>query len=116
MKLTRRQAEQIALDAAESAGYNIGDSTGYYQIWEREDGEIDYAVEITKERFDGKGRYDGKEYFTIYISPSNDDGYWEHTSSLDTNELVDKLMEIVSAIDVQEQVELERDFSEISQK
>ena len=94
MKLTKEKARWIARDAYdECVSYSITDYVGYYTIWSND--ECDYSVAINKE-CDDNGN---DQHYAINISCSTEETWWEYTNTLDVDELVDMLMQIVSDID-----------------
>lgn len=99
MRVTKEQALEIAMCAAELNGYGIENNTPYFIIWEDEsDPENNFAVTINKEcEEDGSD-----EHFAIYVSAPEDENFWEYTDTSSVTELAEELMRIAVSIEISE--------------
>lgn len=91
MKITEEKIAEIANTAMSSAGYGKDDFAGYYTIYENEEDSYDIAI--------NKVKNDIKEYFTIYILPTTEQGWFISTNTLDKHELNNKLVELTNLIE-----------------
>ncbi len=90
MKISKKEAMEIAETAASIQGFGTLCLTGYHTVWKSDTDDDDVAIDICKKKDD-----DGVEYYSVYVSPLYDDCDYRYTKSLDTNELCNLILEIV---------------------